>query len=153
MPKYAQIHNNRVHWVFEHAAKNVTMLYDKYFCREHIEIVSLDDSADVTEGMTAEFLDGAYVFTLSAEPLAQTLAQLENDKQQAAQALIWAERDACMLGNTYRQSELKKLYKALVAAYDDILALSADTGNADGVITMLTNFIEQLRNIDYDINN
>lgn len=152
MPKYAQIHNNRVHWVFEHKAKNLTVLYDKYFCREHIEIVSLDDTAEVAEGMTAELTDGAYVFTLSAEPLTETLSRLESDKQQAAQALIWAERDACMLGNTYRQSELKKIYKAMVAAYEDILALSDNIDNTNGVIAMLTNFIEQLRNIDHDIN-
>lgn len=68
MPKYAQIHNNRVHWVFEHAAKTVAALYDKYFCREHIEIVSLDDTAEVAEGMTAELSDGAYVFTAASVP-------------------------------------------------------------------------------------
>lgn len=152
MHKYAQIKDGEVCWLFEHEAQNLDELYDKYFCKDHIEIVSLDDTTDVAEGMAAEFTDAGYVFKPMTAPLTQTLMQLENGRQEAAKVLIWAERDACMLGNTYRQAELKKVYKAMAAAYEDILALSDESDNADGVIAMLTNFIEQLRSINNDIN-
>lgn len=50
MYKYAEILNNRVHWIMEHEA-DVNTLYMVYFNKDQIEFVDItDNTQDIKEG-------------------------------------------------------------------------------------------------------
>lgn len=82
--RYAQIVENKVHWIFE-SEYDLETLYNEYYCKDDIELIDITDQPDITEGWL--YSDG--VFSAPTVPSEPPLDELKATK--LAQIDAWTQ--------------------------------------------------------------
>lgn len=83
--RYAQIVDNKVHWILE-SEHDMETLYDQYYCKDDIELIDITDQPDITEGWL--YNDG--IFSAPTAPPEPPLNECKSAK--LAQIDTWTQQ-------------------------------------------------------------
>ena len=106
MYRYAQIQDNKVHWITEDEM-NLSELYIHKFCKDHIEFVDITGRNDIKEGW--DYLNGVFFAPVIIQPsIDELLTKIRTKRNQLLSECDWTQ---------FNDSPLSSAQKELWAKY------------------------------------
>lgn len=120
MHKYAQILNNKVHWIMEHEA-NLSTLYKNYFNKDQITFIDITNIPDIQEGYSYDAVTGTFIAPVTTLTKSEQIASLDAAYQPQFADLATALGLATLGSEQSLIDGIKFDYAALKAEYQEKL--------------------------------
>lgn len=107
MYRYAQIQDNKVHWITEDEM-NLSELYIHKFCKDHIEFVDITGRNDIKEGW--DYLNGVFFAPVIIQPsIDELLTKIRTKRNQLLSECDWTQLPDAPL--TVEQKQAWSIYR------------------------------------------